>query len=138
MTNDFAAAVSEADYVSLHIPATAANARFINRERLELLAPHVWLINTARGAAVDENALFDALASGQIRGAALDVFEREPYVPADPARDLRKLDNVLLTPHMGSNTVEANARMAQRALENIVLAEAGDYQSMNLLNPEVL
>ena len=138
VTDDFAAAVREADYVSLHIPATVANARFINRERLALLAPQCWLINTARGAVVDENALFDALVSGQIRGAALDVFEREPYVPSDPARDLRTLDNVVLTPHMASNTVEANARMAQRALQNIALAQAGDFASMNLLNPEVL
>jgi lactate dehydrogenase-like 2-hydroxyacid dehydrogenase len=138
VTDDFAVAVHESDYVSLHIPATPANARFINRERLGMLGPRCWLINTARGAVVDENALYDALASGEIRGAAVDVFEREPYVPSDPTRDLRKLDNVVLTPHMGSNTVEANARMAERALRNITLAEAGEYTLMDLLNPDVL
>jgi len=134
VTNDFAAAVREADYVSLHIPATPANARFIGSARLAAMSPHAWLINTARGAVVDEIALYDALAGGQLAGAALDVFTREPYVPADPAHDLRTLENVLLVPHMGSNTVEANRRMAQRALRNIGLAEAGDYNSMDLLN----
>ena len=59
-------------------------------------------------------------------------------MPAEPARDLRTLDNVLAVPHMGSNTVEANGRMAERALRNIALAEAGDYKSMDLLNAEVL
>jgi lactate dehydrogenase-like 2-hydroxyacid dehydrogenase len=138
VTDDFAAAVDGADYVSLHIPATPANARFMNRERLAMLGSHCWLVNTARGAVVDENALYDALASGQVRGAAVDVFEREPYVASDPARDLRQLENVVLTPHMGSNTVEANARMAQRALKNIALAEVGDYMSMDLLNPQAV
>ena len=138
LTDDFAGAVRGADYVSLHIPATPDNARFIDRERLGMLGSACWLINTARGAVVDENALYDALVSGRIRGAGVDVFEREPYVPVDPARDLRKLENAVLTPHMGSNTVEANARMAQRALRNIALAEAGDYRSMDLLNPDVL
>lgn len=138
VTDDFAAAVSEADYVSLHIPATAANAHFINRDRLSSMTAHTWLVNTARGAVVDESALYDALAAGYIRGAALDVFEREPYVPVDPSRDLRTLENVVLTPHMGSNTVEANRRMGQRALHNIAMAQAAEYQRMDLLNPEVL
>jgi phosphoglycerate dehydrogenase-like enzyme len=138
VTDDFARAVRDADYVSLHIPATSANARFINQERLSAMAPHAWLINTARGAVVDEGALYDALAGGRIRGAALDVFVQEPYVPGDPARDLRSLDNVVLSPHMGSNTVEANRRMGQRALRNIALAEGGDFASMDLLNREVL
>ena len=138
VTDDFAAAVHEADYVSLHIPATPANARFVDGARIGLMSPQCWLINTARGAVVDENALYDALVAARIRGAAIDVFEREPYVPSDAARDLRKLDNVVLTPHMGSNTGEANARMAQRALQNIAWAAAGECRSMDLLNPEVL
>jgi phosphoglycerate dehydrogenase-like enzyme len=138
LTPDFAEAVSGADFVSLHIPATADTARFLNRERLALLSPHAWIINTARGAVVDENALYDSLASHQIGGAALDVFEREPYEPLDPARDLRRLDNVILTPHIGSHTTEANFRMAERAIRNIELAEAGEWTSMDLLNPEVL
>jgi phosphoglycerate dehydrogenase-like enzyme len=87
---------------------------------------------------VDERALFDALASGRIAGAALDVFVREPYEPAAPGRDLRTLPNVILTPHVGSSTVEACARMAQRALRNVALAEAGRHAEMDLLNRDVL
>ena len=87
---------------------------------------------------MDELALYDALAERRIAGAALDVFEREPYQPVDSARDLRKLPNVILTPHVASNTAEANRRIGERALQNIRLAEAGDFEHMDLVNREVL
>ncbi|HEY7497711.1 MAG TPA: NAD(P)-dependent oxidoreductase [Vicinamibacterales bacterium] len=138
MTDDLRAALGQADFVSLLIPAAPENAHFINRERLSWMRPNAWLINTARGMVVDEIALYDALAGGAIRGAAMDVFDREPYVPADAARDFRTLPNVILTPHVGSHTPEANGGMAERALQNITLAEAGDFDSMDLLNPDVL
>jgi phosphoglycerate dehydrogenase-like enzyme len=138
ITNDFAAAVRDADFVSLHMPATSANVRFINRERLTCFRQKAWLINTARGSVVDEAALFEALSDGRLAGAALDVFEREPYVPAAGNGDLRSLPNVILTPHVGSNTFESNRRVAERALRNIMLAEARDFARMDLLNPEVL
>ena len=138
ITGDFAVAVRDADFVSLHIPASPENLQFLDRDRLGLMQPHAWLINTARGAVVDERAMYDALAEGRLAGAALDVFEREPYAPADPSRDLRSLSNVILLPHVGSNTREANHRMAERALENIRLADAGKLSSMDLLTPEVL
>jgi phosphoglycerate dehydrogenase-like enzyme len=138
VSDDFAAVVREADFVSLHIPGGPDNARFIDRARLALMPGRAWLINTARGAVVDEAALFDALAAGRLAGAALDVFAREPYQPADPGRDLRTLPQVILLPHVGSNTTEANARMATRALRNIRLAEAGEHDGMDLLNPDVL
>jgi lactate dehydrogenase-like 2-hydroxyacid dehydrogenase len=138
ITTDFADAVRGADFVSLHIPASAENAHFVDAARLSLLAPHAWLINTARGAVVDERALFDALSGGRLAGAALDVFEREPYQPADAARDLRTLDNVIPVPHIGSNTVEANRRMALRALRNVQLAHDGDVEAMDLINRDVL
>ena len=136
--DDFTIAASDADFVSLHLPANQETHHFLNRERLETMSPHAWIINTARGSVVDERALYDALAAGRIAGAALDVFEREPYVPVDPARDLRTLSNVILTPHIGSNTVDANARMAGRALRNVRLASAGEYGQLDLLNPDVL
>lgn len=136
-TDDFAAAVRGADYVSLHIPASPENAAFINAGRLSLLDPGAWLINTARGAVVDEAALFDALAGGRIGGAAIDVYDREPYVPV-PGKDLRTLPRVILAPHVGSNTAEANIRMAERALHNIALAERQQFDEMDLLNPDVL
>ncbi|HKY22438.1 MAG TPA: NAD(P)-dependent oxidoreductase [Vicinamibacterales bacterium] len=138
VTNDFSEAVRAANFISLHIPDIPDNRHFINRERLTYFDSHAWLINTARGAVVDEAALFDALAGGKLGGAALDVFQREPYVPVDGNRDLRSLQNVVLTPHVGSNTIEANHRMAERALHNITLAVAGEFGKMDLLNREVL
>ncbi len=138
ITTDFETAVRDADFVSLHLNAEPGNVRFVDRARLALLPERAWLINTARGAVVDERDLYDALAARRLAGAALDVFDREPYVPADPARDLRTLPNVVLTPHVGSHTREANRMMATRALQNIQRAEVRDYAGMDLLNPEVL
>ena len=138
VTTDYATAVGDADFVSLHINAEPANVRFINRERLAMIPGRAWLVNTARGAVVDEPALYDVLSNGGLAGAALDVFEREPYVPADPSRDLRTLPNVILVPHVGSHTLEANRQMAGRALQNVRRAAAGDFAGMDLLNPDAL
>jgi phosphoglycerate dehydrogenase-like enzyme len=138
VTTDFASGVRASHYVSVHINAEPSNRKFINADRLAMMPPEAWLINTARGAVVDEEALYDALAGGRLAGAALDVFEREPYVPADASRDLRTLPNVVLTPHVGSHTAEANRAMAERALANIRFAEAGNFRSMDLLNPAVV
>jgi phosphoglycerate dehydrogenase-like enzyme len=138
LSEDFGTVVRDADFVSLHIPGSPENARFIDRDRLRLCPARAWLINTARGVVVDEAALYDALVGNRLAGAALDVFEREPYEPADPARDLRTLPQVIMLPHIGSNTAEANARMAERALRNIRLAMAGNVSAMDLLNPDVL
>ena len=138
MTDDVVEAVRNADFVSLHIPGTAENAQFINRARLEACAANAWLINTSRGAVVDEAALYDALSSGRIVGAALDVFAREPYVPLSPDKDLRTLPCVILTPHVSSNTADSNRRMAERALGNILFAEAHQIDRMDILNREVL
>jgi phosphoglycerate dehydrogenase-like enzyme len=138
VTNDVAEAIRHADFVSLHMSASRDNVHWLNRDRLELFGDRTWLINTARGSLVDEAALFAALAKRRLAGAALDVFAREPYLPAAPAVDFRSLPNVIMTPHVGSNTVEANRRMAQRALQNIVLAERGAFDRMDLLNPDVV
>jgi len=138
MATDFASAVSGSDFVSLHINAEPANHQFLNRTRLALIPLRAWLINTARGSVVDENALYDALAGQRLAGAALDVFDREPYVAADPSRDLRTLPNVILTPHVGTHTREANRGMAERALQNVMHAEAGNYREMDILNPQAL
>jgi phosphoglycerate dehydrogenase-like enzyme len=138
VTPDFADAVRDADFVCLLIPGSSENRHFLNLERLALLPARAWLVNTARGSVVDEAALYDALAARRIAGAALDVFEREPYEPLDPARDLRTLDNVLLVPHIGSNTADANRRMSERALRNVEYGAAGRTDAMDLLNPEVL
>jgi len=137
LTRSFAEAVADADFVSLHIPATPATHHFISAPRLEKLAPGAWLINTARGSLVDEAALYDAIAAGRLGGAALDVFEREPYEPVRADKDLRTLPRVILTPHVGSSTREACERMAARALQNIRLAHEKRFDEMDLLNPEV-
>jgi phosphoglycerate dehydrogenase-like enzyme len=118
--------------------ARPTNGHFINRERLASLEEHTWLINTARGSLVDEVALFSALIERRLAGAALDVFAREPYTPVEGGGDLRSLTNIILTPHVGSNTVEANRRMAERALHNLALAEAREFARMDLLNREVV
>ena len=134
VTNDFADAVRDADFVSLHMPAKPENMKFVNRDRLAQMNDRAWLVNTARGAVVDEAALYDALASDRIAGAALDVFTKEPYVPAEGSGDLRSLPNVILTPHVGSNTAESNRRMAERALQNVRFAHAGQIDRMDVVN----
>lgn len=122
---DFAPAVAQADVVSIHLPATPETRRFIHAQTLARFQPGAVLVNTARGAILDEAALYDALVAGQLAGAALDVFEHEPYQPVAADKDLRTLDNVVLTPHIGSNTIEANSRMASSALENVAHFFAG-------------
>ena len=137
VTNDFGTAVRHADFVSLHMSASRDSLHWLNRERLASLGAGAWLINTARGSLIDEAALFATLVERRLAGAALDVFAREPYAPVEGGGDLRSLANVILTPHVGSNTVEANRRMAERALQNIVLADGGAFARMDLVNPEV-
>ena len=136
--NDFTTAVRDADFISLHMSASRDNLCWLNRQRLAALGDRCSVINTARGWMVDEAALFDALAAGRLAGAALDVFTHEPYTPVEGGGDLRTLPNVILTPHVGSHTVTANRRMAERALHNILLAERRAFAEMDLVNREVL
>lgn len=130
----FESMVTDADYISLHLPVSNQTKHFINPDRLKSIPQHTWLINTSRGAIVDEKALFIALSANKLKGAALDVFEFEPYKPVEPGMDLRTLDNVIMTPHVGSSTREACERMARQCLDNILFAEKGEFDKMNLLN----
>ena len=107
----------QADILSIHLPLMDSTRKMIDKRRIALLKHGAFLINTARGGIVDEAALFDALATGQLAGAAMDVFAAEPYTPAQPDKDLRILSNMIMTPHCASDTVEANNRMATRAVE---------------------
>ncbi len=97
----------ESDVVSLHCPLTVETRHLIDERALELVRPATVLVNTARGAVVDERALISALRGSRLAGAALDVFEREP----DVAEELLELDNVVLTPHLGSATHAAREGM---------------------------
>ncbi|MEM6308787.1 MAG: D-glycerate dehydrogenase [Pseudomonadota bacterium] len=105
----------QCDFVSLHCPGGAENAKMINARRLDLMRPDAYLINTARGEVVDEHALAQALMFDTIGGAALDVFEREPHV--NPT--LAQCDNLVMLPHLGSATREARQAMGFRVLDNL-------------------
>lgn len=118
---DLDAALREADVVSLHVPLTEATRGLISRDRLASLQDGATLVNTARGAVVDEDALVDELASGRIT-AGLDVFVHQPHVP----ERLLDLPNVVLTPHLGSATVETRAEMTRLVVENILAFERGE------------
>ena len=137
-TADLATALRSADVVTIHLPGAADTRHLLNREALSLMKTGSLLVNTARGSIVDESALYDALSEERLAGAALDVFEAEPYTPADPARDLRTLPNVLLTPHVAGTTREGCRRMAERAIANVVAGLARRYDEMDLLNPQVV
>ncbi len=134
-TTDIETVLREADFVSLHVPATAQTQHLINKIALSQMKPSAMLINTARGSVVDEIALYDALVEERIAAAALDVFENEPYEPVSPEKDLRTLENVVLTPHTASNTQEANRRMAQAAMDNVANFFAGRIDQINLVEP---
>ena len=103
------------DIVSLHTPLTEATRHIINREALGRMKPGGYLVNTSRGPLIDEQALCDALESGHLRGAALDVYEHEPAVDAR----LLTMDNVVIVPHIGSATEEARNAMARSAATDV-------------------
>jgi glyoxylate reductase len=107
--------------VSIHSPLTAETHHMIDARRLTLMRPDAYLVNTARGPIVDEAALAEALAAGRIAAAGLDVYEREPQV--EPR--LLGLDNVVLTPHLGSATVETRTAMAELAARNAISVLSG-------------
>jgi len=138
VVEEFEEAVDGADFVSLHLPLVDATRGFLNASRIAAIPPGAWLLNTARGGLVDEEALHAALSTGQLAGAALDVTVHEPYEPVAAGADLRELPNTIMTPHVGSSTVQACRRMAARSLENVLLARSGEHSQMDLLNPEVL
>ncbi len=123
-------ALRQADIVSLHIPANDRTKHYLDSKKLKLMKKSSILINTARGMVVDEAALFDALKNETIAGAGLDVFENEPYMPIDKKKDLRQLDNAVLTPHIGSSTKQACDRMATACLDNIQNFFEGNFSAL--------
>ena len=122
--------LQKADVVSLHVPLLDSTRHLINEKRLLLMKPTSFLVNTSRGPVVDEKALEKALRKKIIRGAALDVFEFEPKVTPG----LKKMDNVVLTPHIASAEGEARNQMAEIAAQNIIdFFENG--KPGNIVNP---
>jgi lactate dehydrogenase-like 2-hydroxyacid dehydrogenase len=130
---DFKTLLQESDFLSLHAPLNPESDRALGAREFALMKPDAFIINTARGKIVEEEALVHALKSGRLAGAGLDVFENEPQI--HPA--LIAMENVVLAPHIGSATRETRLRMALLATENLLAAFAG-RRPPNILNPEVL
>jgi D-3-phosphoglycerate dehydrogenase / 2-oxoglutarate reductase len=125
--------LAESDFLSLHLPVTAETHHLINRETLKRMKPTAFLVNTARGALVDEADLLEALRAGRLAGAGLDVFEQEP-----PGKSpLFELDNVLLTPHGAGTDRKSRDDMALSAAQAIVSLSRGEWPTEKVVNPEV-
>ena len=122
------------DYVTLHLPAFEATKHLINKKNLPLMKPTAFLINTARGAIINEADLVEALRAKKIAGAGLDVFEEEP-----PRRDnpLFQLDNVVLTAHAAGVDTKSRDAMALKAAECIAKLSQGEWPADCIVNPEV-
>jgi D-3-phosphoglycerate dehydrogenase / 2-oxoglutarate reductase len=129
------AGLLRADFVSIHCPKTPETIGLINAARLRLMKPAAYLINTARGGIVDEKALYDALTSGKLAGAGLDVFEQEPPPVTNP---LFSLPNVITAPHVAGVTREAVDRMSEQTARNILSVLDGDPIRQNVINQEAL
>lgn len=123
--------LQRSDFVTLHCPALAGAKPVIGAEQLRMMKPTAFLVNTARGAIVDEEALYQALVEGWIAGAGLDVFRKEPPGP----HPLLTLDNVIATPHIGG-TRDSGVRASRLAVENVLQVLRGE-RCPNAVNPEV-
>jgi D-3-phosphoglycerate dehydrogenase / 2-oxoglutarate reductase len=132
---DLDAVLPRADFVSIHCPKTPETIGMFNAARLAKMKRTAYLINTARGGLVDEKALYDALKSGGLAGAGLDVFEQEPP-PA--GHSLFELPNVITAPHVAGVTVEAVDRMSEQTARNILSVLDGDPIRQNVINQDVL
>lgn len=133
-TNDLDFLLSQSDYVSIHAPLTPETRQLIDARALRLMKPTAYLINTSRGAIIDEAALYQALTEGWIAGAALDVLTQEP---ADPKNPLLALDNVIVTPHAAFYSETAVAELAEKAAIHVAQALRGEIPT-NVVNSTVL
>ncbi|HIH88821.1 TPA: D-glycerate dehydrogenase, partial [Candidatus Bathyarchaeota archaeon] len=127
------ALLEKSDFVSIHTPLNDKTHHLIGKQQLVKMKKTAYLINTSRGPVVDEAALYEALKAKKIAGAGLDVFENEPIDPTNP---LIELDNIVLTPHIASASIETRTAMAVRAAKNLV-AVLGGEEPLNQVNPEV-
>jgi D-3-phosphoglycerate dehydrogenase len=134
IANDLDAALPKADIVCIHCPKSPETVGLFNTARLGSMKKGAFIVNTARGGIIDEPALYEALTSGHLAGAGLDVFEQEP-TPAD--NPLLSLENVISSPHMAGVTVEAVVAMAVATSRNILSVLDGTPNRENTINPEV-
>ena len=118
-----------ADFVSLNLPYTPEVRHIIDGKALRMMKPTAYLINTARGAHVDEEALVKALKEGEIAGAAMDVYEHEPHIHPE----LLTLDNVVLSPHTGTGTWEGRIAMCENVCDNILAWTNNEINKMNIV-----
>ena len=116
MKSDLGTLLQSADYVSIHVPLLDSTYHLINSQKLSTMKKTAKIINTSRGGVIDEDALYEAIKSGNLGGAALDVFENEPATD----NKLAELDNVILTPHIGAQTKEAQSLAANVIGEKII------------------
>ena len=133
--SDLNAALAVADVVTLHFPGGGDNVKFMDRTKLNQLKPSAFLINTARGDVIDEQALCECLRVGKIAAAGLDVFAQEP-TPSD--HPLWQLDNVIVSPHSSATTQEGYLRMGMRTMHNVLDALDGKLNPEMVINKEVL
>ena len=126
---DFQTLLQDSDYLSLNLPYTPEVHHIIGKPELGMMKRSAYLINTARGAHVDEAALVEALKSGIIAGAALDVYEFEPQI----SPELLKLPNVVLSPHTGTGTWEGRIAMCENVTDNIIAFAENDINKMNIV-----
>jgi D-3-phosphoglycerate dehydrogenase len=133
--SDLDASLPRADFVSIHCPKTSETIGMFDAARLKRMKPTAYLINTARGGIVDERALYDALVSGKLAGAGLDVFEQEP---PPSGHSLFELPNVIMAPHIAGVTREAVDRMSEQTARNILSALDGEPIRQNVINQDVL
>jgi len=124
----------QGDYVSLHMPASEGTKRLIDKRALSLMKPTAFLINTARGALINEQDLAAALREKKLAGAGLDVFEEEPPLPDNP---LFRFDNVVLTAHTAGVDMQSRDEMALKAAECIARLSGGEWPADCVVNPEV-
>lgn len=124
----------KSDYVSLHTLLNKETRHLMNAERLALMRPTAYLINTSRGGVVDQEALYEVLKERRIAGAALDVFEKEPLEKDSP---LRTLDNLYISAHTSGVTSDARNRSGRTAAENLIRVLNGE-RPIHIVNPEVL
>ncbi|MFB0557949.1 MAG: 2-hydroxyacid dehydrogenase, partial [Candidatus Bathyarchaeia archaeon] len=119
--------LGRSDIITLHLPYTPKTHHMISRREMGLMKDGVYIVNTARGKVMDQEALIEVLKVGKVAGAALDVFEVEPLDPESP---LASMDNIILTPHLGASSMEAMRRMAIQVAEGVLKVlrgEAPDY-----------